>query len=140
MNEKEFEVSTDDALLDLDWVVPTIKASYFGGWRSEDLIRKSIKGSLNFGLYWRPADQPRVCHQVGFARVITDACTFNYVCDVIIDQDRRRDGLGQFLMRHIIAHPDLASGVSVLGTRDAHGFYSKFGYNRVEMMKRIPPK
>lgn len=140
MREREFKVYTDDKLLDLDWVVPTIKAAYWGGWRTEALIRQSIKASLNFGLYWMPDDESKTCHQVGFARVITDGCTFNWVCDVIIEEKYRKTGLGKFLMTKVLEHPDLQSGVSMLGTRDAHGFYEKLGYRRVEQMKRIPAK
>ena len=143
MNTHEFLVSTDDQLLRLDWVVAQIKGSYWGGWRTEDLIRRSLKSSLNFGLYWNPPDSledfPTGLIQVGFARVITDGATFNYVCDVIVEEKYRHSGLGKLLMRHVLAHGDLATGVSVLGTRDAHGFYEQFDYKRVEMMKRIPP-
>jgi GNAT superfamily N-acetyltransferase len=145
MKESEFIVSTDDSLLNIPWVVSQIRAAYWGGWRSEDLIHQSIKNSLNFGLYWAidPGDLedfPSSRTQVGFARVVTDGCTFNWVCDVIVEERYRKCGLGSFLIRKVLEHPDLASGVSMLGTRDAHGFYAKFGYLKSDQMKRIPPR
>jgi GNAT superfamily N-acetyltransferase len=67
---------------------------------------------------------------VGFARVITDYATFAYVADVFILTPFRGQGLGKWLMRTIVSHPDLQGLRSwVLATRDAHGLYRQVGFD-----------
>ncbi len=141
-HKDEFEVSMDDTLLNVAWVVGQIRSAYWGGWRSEDLIRESLKNSLNFGLYWVPPENAGwggKITQVGFARVVTDSTTFHWLCDVIIREDLRRKGLGTMLVEKVLAYPDFKTGVMMLGTKDAHSFYEKFGFAKSEQMKRIPP-
>jgi GNAT superfamily N-acetyltransferase len=67
--------------------------------------------------------------QVGFARVLTDATRFAYVCDVIVREDCRGQGLGKLLMRAIMGHPELRLVRRwMLATRDAHTLYAQFGF------------
>ncbi len=140
MNRDKIFISTDDRLLNTEWVVKQILGAYWGSWRTPLLVEQSMKNSMCFGMYYRDPATPDKVVQIGFARVVTDGTTFNWICDVIIEEKYRHSQLGSFLMETVLAHPDLASGVSLLGTRDAHTFYEKFGYKRVEQMKRIPPK
>ena len=70
--------------------------------------------------------------QIGFARVISDFATYAYVADVFILEPYRERGLGKELMASIMAHPDL-QGLRrwSLGTRDAQGLYTQFGFKPV---------
>jgi len=65
----------------------------------------------------------------GIGRFITDRATFAYLCDVYLDPGCRGRGVGQWMMDQALAHPDLKDlRRIVLVTRDAHGFYAKFGF------------
>ncbi len=67
--------------------------------------------------------------QIGFARVTTDYATIAYIGDVFVVEGYRGQGLAQWLMECIIAHPEL-QGLRRwnLTTRDAHGLYYKIGF------------
>jgi uncharacterized protein (DUF952 family)/GNAT superfamily N-acetyltransferase len=65
----------------------------------------------------------------GFCRVATDGAVFAYLGDVLVLPAYRGRGLGAFLVRSALEHPEL-QGVRrwLLGTRDAHGLYARFGF------------
>jgi len=132
--EGKYFVSTDRRLVDLGVVCALLAASYWASDRPRDVIAQSIEASLNFGLYRRESGG-----QVGFARVVTDGCTFSWLCDVAVDEAERGKGLGKFLMASLMSHPVLERTKVVLGTRDAHGLYEKHGFVRQELMRRNKP-
>lgn len=120
----EYVISTDPSMLDLDAVHKFLQRSYWASERPLETVKRSVEGSLNFGLY--RADDRR---QVGFARVVTDFATFAWLCDVFIDEDHRGQGLGVWLMETVVEHPELrCMRLWMLGTRDAHGLYEKIGF------------
>ena len=81
-----------------------------------------MEGSLCFGVY----DNNK---QVGYARVITDTATFAYLADVFIDENYQGKGLGKWLVKMILKHPDL-QGLRriILTTKDAHKVYEQCGF------------
>lgn len=131
----DYFVSTAPELLDLDFVCRALAGSYWANERPRAVIEASLKASLCFGVYARPGGR-----QVGLARVVTDGATFSWLCDVIIDEDHRGRGLGTFLMAAVVSSPLLARTTFLLGTRDAHGLYEKFGFVRHESMRRPSPQ
>ena len=68
-------------------------------------------------------------YMAGYARVITDEVSMFYLCDVIIDEKLRRQGLGSILMDKIIEEEGHLRGI--LRTRDAVRFYENYGYKVV---------
>ena len=121
-----YTVSTARARLDVDQVCAFLGRSYWAGTRPRDVVEKSLDRSLCYGIY-----EGRT--QVGFARVVTDYCTFAYLCDVFIDEGHRGKGLGKWLMDCILRHPELQSlRRFVLATRDAHELYRGFGFGPVD--------
>lgn len=132
----DYFVSADKRLIDSAFVIREIQASYWGGWRSPAVILKSIDHSLCFGVFQRTEGGKDV--QVGFARVVTDYCTFAWICDVVISRAHRNKGLGKFLMRTVMDHPDVKPRACMLATQDAHGLYLKFGFKNFVAMKRLP--
>jgi GNAT superfamily N-acetyltransferase len=132
-----FIISDDPAKLDLDAICDFFSRAYWAEKRPREVIEKSIRFSLNFGVY----DGNR---QVGFARVITDYATFAYLCDVFIHEEYRGHALGKWLMESILAHPNL-QGLRrwSLATRDAHGLYKQFGFaelsNPASWMEKFDP-
>ncbi len=71
----------------------------------------------------------RESSQVGFARLITDHVTYAYLCDVYVLEDLRGLGLGSWLIRCMLDHPDIRSirRVSLI-THDAQDFYLDLGF------------
>lgn len=122
-----FAVSTDPARLDLDVVHGHLASSYWAAGIPREVVARSIRGSLCFGLYEHAPTGAFA--QVGFARAITDRATYAYVADVFVLDSHRGRGLGVWLMECVMAHPDL-QGLRrwSLVTRDAHGLYRRFGF------------
>lgn len=124
-------ISTDADLIDVDAVHRLLQGSYWAENRSRETIRESIAHSVCFGVYLK-ADR----RQIGFARVVTDQATFAWICDVIVDGAHRGQGIGKALMATVMAHPHVKNTMNILGTRDAHGLYERFAFERREMMRR----
>ncbi len=118
-------VDTDPNRLDLAVVHGFLAGSYWAQGVPLEIVERSIRNSLCFGLY-DPAGGDR---QVGFARVITDRATFAYLADVFVVESHRRRGLGRLLMDAVVAHPEL-QGLRrwMLATRDAHALYAQYGF------------
>ena len=121
----KFTISDDVSRLDIDAICDFLSRAYWADKRPRRLIERSIKHSLNFGVY----DGER---QIGFARVVTDHSTFAYLCDVFIREEYRGHSLGKWMMECVMTHPDL-QGLRrwSLATRDAHGLYQQFGFTEL---------
>ena len=85
----DYVISTDPARLDLAFLCRSLNASYWAQDRPRQVIEESLRHSLCFGLYRKTTGE-----QVGFARVVTDQATVSWVCDVLIDERFRGQGLG----------------------------------------------
>lgn len=120
-----FIISDDDSKLNIDAICDFLSRAYWADKRPRDVIEKSIKHSLNFGVY----DDHK---QIGFARVVTDRAVFAYLCDVFIHEEYRGYALGKWMMECILSHPDL-QGLKrwCLVTKDAHGLYKQFGFTEL---------
>jgi GNAT superfamily N-acetyltransferase len=117
-----YTISTDPRCLDVDVIHAFLRGSYWAQNVPKAVVTRSIRGSLCFGLYHRRS-------QVGFARVVTDRATFAYLADVFVLPAHRGRGLSKWLLDCLLGHPEL-QGLRrfVLGTRDAHGLYARFGF------------
>jgi N-acetylglutamate synthase-like GNAT family acetyltransferase len=132
-----FVISDDPARLDVEAICDFLSRAYWADKRLREVIEKSIRYSLNFGLF----DGPK---QIGFTRVVTDRAVFAYLCDVFIREEYRGQSLGKWMMKCIMMHPDL-QGIKrwCLLTRDAHGLYSQFGFTELNdpprWMEKLDP-
>jgi GNAT superfamily N-acetyltransferase len=118
----EYTVSTDPARLDLDVIHRFLTRSYWAEGRPRERVAQSIAHSLPFGLYDRSG-------QVGFARVVTDYVVVAYLSDVFVLEAHRGRGLAKWLVDLVMHTPELrAIRRWILGTRDAHGLYRRFGF------------
>jgi len=117
-----YRISTDVEAMDLDAVHAYLSRSYWAQGVSKEIVARSIRGALCFGLFKDGA-------QVGLARVITDRVTFAYLSDVYVLEEHRGVGLAQWMLKVILAHPEL-QGLRrfMLATKDAHSLYEKFGF------------
>jgi N-acetylglutamate synthase-like GNAT family acetyltransferase len=120
-----FVISTEKEKLDIDFIHSFLTRSYWAEGISKEIIKRSIDGSLCFGVFENGK-------QIGFARMITDKATFAYLADVFIIEEYRGLGLSKWLMEVIMSHPDL-QGLRrmMLATRDAHSLYEKFGFTQL---------
>lgn len=126
----DYEISTDPARLDLDVIHGFLSNSYWAKNIPRELVERSIRHSLCFGIY-------RDAEQVGFARVISDFATFAYLADVFVLPDHRGKGVSKQLMETILDHRDL-QGLRrfFLATLDAHGLYAQFGFEPLDHPER----
>jgi GNAT superfamily N-acetyltransferase len=126
----EYLISTDRARIDLDVVHTFLTNCYWCKGIPKDVVARSIRHSLCFGIY-----EDRT--QIGFARVISDLATFAYIGDVFVLEPHRGRGLSTWLMECIVQHPLLQNLRRwVLLTRDAHGLYEKFGFTPLRAPER----
>jgi GNAT superfamily N-acetyltransferase len=127
---KEDIIFTDDKTrIDVEAVFNMLSGSYWASERSRQVMEKSFSSSLCFSLL-------KGNKQIGFLRVVTDYATFAWVCDVIVNEEYRGHGLGKWMMDCMLAHPDLQQVNMALGTKDAHGLYEQYGFERKELMRR----
>jgi len=131
INFGDYLLSDDKGLIQIDRVHEMLSKTYFAKNRSKDVVQKSIENSMCFGIY---ADDL----QIGFARCIADFATTYYLCDVVIDEKYRGQGLGKALTKFITEQDSLATSMGVLGTEDAQSFYEKFGFMSDQGMYRPP--
>lgn len=125
-------LSTDPARLQLPVIHEFLSQhSYWAKGIPLETVRRSVENSLCFGLY-------QSAEQVGFARVISDRATFAYLADVFVLPDFRGRGLSKWMMEGILQHPDLQGlRVWLLGTADAHGLYTQFGFTPLPKPERF---
>jgi GNAT superfamily N-acetyltransferase len=118
----EYAISTDRSRLDVDLIHAFLARSYWAEGRSRERVARSIEHSVPFGLY-------HASGQVGFARVVTDHVVVAYLSDVFVVEPHRGRGLGKWLVEVVLGAPEL-QGIRrwILGTRDAHDLYRRFGF------------
>ena len=118
-----YTVKTGFENMDLQWVIKTLQSTYWADDRSDEIIEKSLKNSFCYGIF--DGDK-----QVACCRIITDYATTFYLCDVVVESNLRNSGVGSILMEAVISNPQFANLRGILGTKDAHGFYEKFGFEK----------
>lgn len=135
LQHQDYQISTDNSLLNISFIHQYLCLhSYWAAGIPEETVRRSIDGSLCFGIYHEK-------HQVGFARVVSDYATFAYLADVFIAPEHRGKGLSKWLMAVITEHQKL-QGLRrwMLGTADAHGLYEKYGFQPLARPERFMEK
>ena len=121
-----YRIVDDLDKMKLEDIVRLLRMTYWADKRPIEKIEKSVRNSSCYGLYLEGTDK-----LVGFARVISDHATAYYLCDVIIDTEYQRKGLGTALVSYINSLPEFSGLRGFLITRNAHALYRKFGYEVV---------
>ena len=136
VRKENFLISTDKKRLDINCIDDFLSESYWAKGRPREIVIKSIENSICFGVY----DEEKKI-QVGFARVVSDNATFSFIADLFIIEKYRRIGLSKFLMQAMLEHPELQIlGKWILGTKDAHSLYEKFGFGPLPRPERLMMK
>jgi N-acetylglutamate synthase-like GNAT family acetyltransferase len=132
-------ISLDPARQDLDAIHQMLAATYWSPGIRRDVVAEALRNSIT-----AVAIDEATGATVGIARVVTDRATFAWLCDVIVDEQFRGQGLARRLIEELERHPELKTLRRwCLATRDAHGLYRKFGYLPVptdRWMERVGPK
>ena len=120
-----FYIKTGKENMQIPIVGKLLRATYLADDRSDKIVEKSMMKSDCYGAFLSENDQ-----QIGFARIVTDDATFFWLCDVVVDENYRRHGIGKKLMETIKNEPKYKAMAGILGTLDAHGLYEKIGFIR----------
>lgn len=135
---EHYQVDTSISRLDIECIHRFLaKESTWAAHIPKAIVEKSIKNSINFGLY----DDKQM---LAFARVITDKATFANLVDVFVIKSEQGKGLSHYLMQAIDAHPDLQHiRRFTLATSTAKFLYQKYGFTELNspstMMERYFP-
>jgi GNAT superfamily N-acetyltransferase len=126
-----YEITCDKSRFDIEAIHRFLTRSYWSPGVPRTVIERAIANSLCFGLLLDG-------EQIGFARVITDKATFAFLADVYVLPEHRGKGLSLRLMEQVIRHPDL-QGLRrmMLGTKDAHTLYERFGFKQLAAPERV---
>ncbi len=126
----EYLITTDKARMDVELIHDFLTHSYWAAKIPLETVKRSIEHSLAFGLFCGE-------RQIGFARAVTDYATYAYIADVFVLEAYQRQGLGRWLMKVIIAHPQL-QGLRrwSLVTKDAHALYESVGFSKLSAPER----
>src|SRR3990167_4003862 len=122
---KNYFISTDKSLLSTQRIWHLLKECFWSKNIPVEYVIRFINYSLCFGVYQNTDKE-----LVGFGRIITDYTTYAYVCDIVIDPQHRKKGLGSALIKTIINYPKL-QGLktwSLRTTIEAKNIYEKFGF------------
>jgi GNAT superfamily N-acetyltransferase len=119
------EFSSDPERIDIDVVHSFLSRSYWAQGRSREVVERSLRNSLCFGVYLHR-------HQIGFGRIVTDRAVYGYIADVFVLPEWRGRGIGKALMQTMLQHPDVVGlQVILLRSRDAQEFYRSLGFEEL---------
>lgn len=117
----DYQVDTDPARLDLAVIHDFLRTSYWARNVPFEVVERACRHSICFGLHHAGG-------QVGFARAVSDRARFAWLADVFVLPEHRGRGLARFLVGCALTHPELRGLRWLLGTRDAHGLYTRLGF------------
>jgi GNAT superfamily N-acetyltransferase len=127
----ELTITSNKADLDIEMVYAFLsQETAWAKGMPRETFERAVAGSLCFGGYLDG-------RQIAFARLITDAATFAYLCDVFVLPAYRGNGHATALMQHVFASPVL-TGLRriVLVTTDAHHVYEPHGFTQLANPER----
>ena len=132
--QKDIFFSSDKKDMDMELIYNFIYNSYWGNNRTFEEQKKAVESTLNFGLFHNDK-------QIAFTRVMTDFVFFAYILDVFVIDKYQGKGLSKLLMKHILEHEPIKNVDKwILATRDAHGLYTKFGFETIKNPSMIMEK
>lgn len=98
------------------------------GWHTRDAATaaQGLRGSLYLVSAWRGGEV------VGIARIVGDGVTVFYIQDVVVHPDCQGQGVGNGLMRHVLAyveaHACRGAVVGLMAAAGKEGFYERYGF------------
>jgi predicted GNAT family N-acyltransferase len=123
INYCEYKFSDNKSMISIDKICELLGNSYWANNRKKETTIKAIENSICIGIYLNE-------EMIGFSRIVTDYATMYWLCDVIIDEKYRKNGLGKKLIEIITQMKELDGMSGILKTRDAHRLYEKYGFKK----------
>lgn len=120
-----FYISSEKENIQIEEVKRLLGQTYWAQNRTEDLIKLSIANSECYGAYLKNTNR-----QIALARVVTDYVSVFYICDVVVDQEYRGNGIGKELIHAIVSDERFINLRGLLATSQAHKLYEKYGFAR----------
>jgi predicted FMN-binding regulatory protein PaiB/N-acetylglutamate synthase-like GNAT family acetyltransferase len=118
---------------DLDAVADLLAGAYWLDTTPRDVVRAAIAASTA-----RVAARDGEGRLVGFARALSDG-KVAWLYDVIVAPRMRGAGVGCALLRLLLDHPVVRTARHLrLSTRDADGYYRRFGFQTLDEAARHP--
>jgi GNAT superfamily N-acetyltransferase len=110
--------------MDFTRVTEMLSKSYWSpGIKINEVEKGAVNSALVVGVFTNDG------LQIGYARVISDKTRFAYILDVYVDEDYRKSGIGQEMIKYILNHAELKDVYYwTLITKDAHEVYKKVGF------------
>jgi ribosomal protein S18 acetylase RimI-like enzyme len=135
---EDLAVTTDRSRIDVDEALALLQTTFWAAEMPREQLARAIENSVTFGVV-------QGSRLVGFARVVSDLATYAYWTDVVIAEQLRGRGYGEWLARCMLEHPELQGLRRVaLLTREAEGLYRRlqFGSDLGDhvYLERRPPK
>ena len=126
-NEIKYLIKDGYSEMDFDKITDMLKDAFWCiGIKKDEIIQGAQNSALIVGAFTNDNKQ------IGFSRVISDKTRFAYILDVIVDDNYRKQGIGQAMISFILNHHDLKEVYQwLLITKDAHGVYQKVGFNPI---------
>lgn len=121
--KEPYYVSTDKQKLQLSRVKQLMEQTSWAKNRSLQQCQKAVEHSRCYGVYTQDD------YLVGHARVVTDYVTTYYLCDVVVDEAFRGQGIGRMLVRAVVEDSELEGLYGMLHTHDMEDFYKKLGFD-----------
>jgi len=128
----DYVISDDKDRIDDQRVFEMLSQTYWAKDYPQEVVTRAIEHSLCFGIY-------RQNEQIGFARCVTDHATMYYLCDVVIEDMYRGQGLGKALVKFITEHELLEPLKGLLKTKDAAGLYEQYGFEINQGITMVRP-
>ena len=113
--------------MDFDKVTAMLTTVFWcKGIQREEVVKSAVHSALVVGAFLEGGVQ------IGFARAISDKTRFAYILDVVVEDAFQRQGVGQAMIRHILAHPELKDVYQwFLVSTTAREVYRKVGFTEL---------
>ena len=121
------KISYDPTDLNLPNVIEWLtKDSYWAFGRDPAVVKQSFANSIPISII----DNDNSF--IGVGRLVTDTCTFGWLCDVYVEPNSRGKGVGHAITKAAIDYFNhLPAFRLLLKTRDAHGVYKDLGFSEL---------
>jgi uncharacterized protein (DUF952 family)/GNAT superfamily N-acetyltransferase len=120
-----YTITNERSALSLDCAASWLSGeSYWARGRSRETVAASLENS------WVLTVVAPDGSMAGMGRAVTDWATMYYLADLFILPEHRGRGLGKALVRAFVEYPRLVGLKGLLRTKDAHGLYTRFGFER----------
>ncbi len=126
--KNNFKISSEKKSVNIDILHDMLSSSHWAKNRSREAVEKSVENSLCFSLL-------NIDEQIGFARVLSDNMAYAIILDMIIREDFRGQGLGNWMIQCICDHKEVAPLRQILWTSEADDFYRQGGFNEMSKLK-----